>query len=239
MKYMGSKARLSKDLAPIINKLIIDNNINTYVEPFVGGCNMIDKIYCENKIGYDNNEYLIEMWKSLINGWIPPKEMSKYTYDDIKDNKEKYPKELVAIAGFCATYNAKWFGGYAGKVKTKINTIRDYYDESIRNILKQKDNLLNVKFIHDDFANIEVHNSLIYCDPPYQGTTTYGTSKDFNYELFWNKVREWSKDNIVLVSEYNAPSDFECIYEKTLTTTMDKNSRKKDTEKLFTYKNQK
>ena len=37
----------------------------------------------------------------------------------------------------------------------------------------------------------------------------------------------------MLVSEYKAPDDFICIYEKTLTTTLDKNSRKKDTEKLF------
>ena len=42
-----------------------------------------------------------------------------------------------------------------------------------------------------------------------------------------------SKSNIVLVSEYNAPKDFTCIYEKQLTTTLDKNSRKLDTEKLF------
>ena len=35
--------------------------------------------------------------------------------------------------------------------------------------------------------------------------------------------------------KYYMPSDFVCIYEKTLTTTLDKNSRKKDTEKLFIH----
>ena len=65
MKYMGSKARLSKDLAPIINKLIKKNCIDTYIEPFVGGANMIQHIECKNKIGSDINKYLIAMWHDL------------------------------------------------------------------------------------------------------------------------------------------------------------------------------
>ena len=44
MQFVGSKNRISKQLAPIIQKYIDDNNITTYVEPFVGGANMIDKI---------------------------------------------------------------------------------------------------------------------------------------------------------------------------------------------------
>ena len=132
---------------------------------------MIEHIICNNKIGYDNNEYLIALWIDLKTGWNPPGEMSKELYMDIRDNKDKYGKSLVAIAGFCATYNAKWFGGYAGKVHTKINTVRDYYDEAVRNILKQKDKLLDVEFIYDNYINIKTENSLIYCDPPYCGTT--------------------------------------------------------------------
>lgn len=237
MKYMGSKARLSKDLAPLINSLIVEHNIQTYIEPFVGGGNILEYIICDNRIALDNNEYLIALWNDLQSGWIPPEAMSKEMYIDIRDNKDKYGKSLVAIAGFCATYNAKWFGGYAGIVKTKENTYRNYYDEAVRNIIKQIKNLHNVKFIHGDYTHFNgVKNTLIYCDPPYQNTTQYGTSKEFNHNEFWDWVIEMSKDNIVLVSEYNAPDDFECIYEKTLTTTLDKNSRKKDIEKLFIHK---
>ena len=46
-----------------------------------------------------------------------------------------------------------------------------------------------------------------------------------------------SKSNIVLCSEYNAPDDFDCIWSKELTTTLDKNSRSKAVEKLFMIKN--
>ncbi|MGG1671531.1 DNA adenine methylase [Paenibacillus sp. NRS-1783] len=234
---MGSKARLAKDIAPKINELIDKNNIDTYIEPFVGGANMIEHIDCKKRIGSDNNEYLIEMWKSIQNGWEPPEKLTKEEYEDIRDNKEKYNKEIVSIAGFCATYNSKWFGGYAGIVKTKIDTYRNYYDEAIRNILKQKNKLIDVNFMSVDYKYFSNYkNCFIYCDPPYQGTTQYGTCKDFDYDKFWNWVRDMSRNNIVLVSEYNAPDDFAIVFEKTLTTTLDKNSRKKDTEKLYSCK---
>jgi Site-specific DNA methylase len=112
---MGSKARLAKHYIPLFNKIIRDKNINTYIEPFVGGANIIEGIECENRIGNDINEYLIALWKAIQNGWIPPKNISKEEYIDIRDNMNKYPKELVAAVGLCATYNTKWFGGMLEK----------------------------------------------------------------------------------------------------------------------------
>ena len=50
MKYMGSKSRVAKDIVSIIQKCIDDNNIETYVEPFVGGANIIDKINCKSEL---------------------------------------------------------------------------------------------------------------------------------------------------------------------------------------------
>lgn len=37
MNYMGSKSRIAKYIVPIIQSYIDNNNINTYIEPFVGG----------------------------------------------------------------------------------------------------------------------------------------------------------------------------------------------------------
>ena len=44
IKYMGSKSRIAKDIVPIIQKYINDNEITSYIEPFCGGANVIDKI---------------------------------------------------------------------------------------------------------------------------------------------------------------------------------------------------
>lgn len=86
MKYVGSKNRISKYIAPIIQKCIDDNNIKIYFEPFVGGANMIDKIKCEKRIGNDNNKYLIALLNVIQQGWNPLEEinMTKTLYNDIK-----------------------------------------------------------------------------------------------------------------------------------------------------------
>lgn len=52
---MGSKSRIAKYIVPIIQQCIDDNNIEYYIEPFVGGANVIDKIICKNKSGSDKN----------------------------------------------------------------------------------------------------------------------------------------------------------------------------------------
>lgn len=52
MVYMGSKNRIAKELIPIIK---IQPN-QWYVEPFVGGANMIDKIQHPLKLGADSNK---------------------------------------------------------------------------------------------------------------------------------------------------------------------------------------
>lgn len=58
MKYMGSKSRIAKDIVPIIQKCIDDNNLETYIEPFVGGANIIDKI--KNSFNcYFYNSYIV------------------------------------------------------------------------------------------------------------------------------------------------------------------------------------
>ena len=60
MRYMGSKNRLSKEIIPIIQSYITADT-NGYLEPFVGGANVIDKIACNKKYACDINEYLIEL----------------------------------------------------------------------------------------------------------------------------------------------------------------------------------
>lgn len=246
MKYMGSKSRITKDLVPIIQNIIDKNLISYYVEPFVGGSNMIEKINCNKKIGSDGNKYLIEFMKRLQQGWNPLKEieMTKQLYDDIKNNKDKYAPEIVALAGLCATYNAKWFGGYAGIVNTKIGTTRNYYDESVRNVLRQIENLKDVYYFHKDFNEYYDKNNecatterfLFYCDPPYESTTKY--KDNFDHEKYWEWVRNMSKKHIVLCSEYNAPADFECIWSKDINVDLNCNRKSNDesnkrTEKLF------
>lgn len=229
---------MAKDLSPIIQSYIT-NETKGYLEPFVGGANMIDKIECKNKIGTDIHNYLVAVLTKLSDGWMPPEDISEELYKDIQKNKENYPDYLVGYVGFQLSYGGKWFGGYR---RDKVGK-RNYSLEAYNNTIKQMPNLKGIKFKCADFRNLpldKIKEYVIYCDIPYRDTTKYSTDS-FPYEEFYDWVKAASMSNTVLISEYSMPDEFTCIWSKETKTLLDSNKDKSDSknirvEKLFTYK---
>ena len=78
MKYMGSKARFTKEILPIILK---DRKPEQwYIEPFAGGMNAICEVQ-GNRIANDIHYHLIQMWRELVGGWTTNKRIfQKFNY---------------------------------------------------------------------------------------------------------------------------------------------------------------
>ena len=237
MRYLGSKARLSKELAPIIQSYIDKNNVKGYFEPFVGGANMIDKIKCSKRIGFDSHPYLIALLKKTQQTTEDfPTIITEEMYNEVKENKNNYEDWFVGLVGFCS-FGSKWFGGFR-RSYNKDGTPKEETAGVINNLKKQAPNLKDIVFRCRDFRTIKpekVKGYVIYCDPPYRGTTKYATNT-FPYEEFYDWCREMSKNNVVLISEYWMPNDFECIWEGKLKCTLDKDSRTDKIKKLFICK---
>lgn len=64
-------------------------------------------------------------------------------------------------------------------------------------------------FDYKDYQHEE--GDVVYCDPPYSGTKGYD-GREFDHAAFWEWVR--TRDYPVYVSEYNAPEDFICMWQK-------------------------
>lgn len=158
----------------------------------------------------------------------------------MRQHPNNYPPYYVGAAGYLASYNGKYFGGYAGTVTTKAGTVRNYYDEAKRNLEKQAKLLQASRplFQCGDYKDLDslfpypVKNAVIYADPPYDGTTGY--KHKFNSTEFWDECRRWAANgNTVIVSEITAPKDFTCIWEKPVVRTLNHSDRTTVTEKLF------
>lgn len=233
MKYMGSKNRHAKELLPII--LADRKEGQWYVEPFVGGFNMIDKV-SGNRLANDQHEWLIELFKAIQGGWIPPDELSEDDYKELRNYSEMYYAPLVAFAGFGCSFAGKWFGGYARGNDANGNP-RNYCLESKKNIMAQAQNLQGIVIKSGSYLDLEIPpESIIYCDPPYAGTTKY--SDKFDHCVFWNWCRTMVQlGHKVFVSEYNAPEDWGCVWSKKVNNTLVKNTgSKQGVEKLFKMK---
>ena len=243
MVYQGSKNRLAKYIIPILQKYIDDNGIETYIEPFCGGANIIDKIRCKNKIASDFNEDLISLLKYVQRDndlKIAPEKCSFEHYSDVRGNRStgKYPKEYVALIGYCASYGGRYFdGGYGRDSKCG----RSIYSERVANLKEQAPNLKEIVFLCEDYkeySNQGIKNALFYLDPPYKGTKQY-SKQSIDYEEFYDFCRRLSKDNIVVISEYSMPDDFICIWQKErkVLQKSDRTTGDKAVEKLFIHEN--
>jgi len=231
MKYMGSKNRIAKEIAPIM--LAERKPGQTWVEPFVGGGNMIDKID-GSRIGADLNPYVIEALTYIRDNAVNlPKNNTEFTEAMYLELHKSDKNPLKSYAGFAFSYSGKWLGGWrrdrAGK--------RDYVAESYRSAIKQSPLLKNVKLVNCSYDGLDIPDrSMIYCDLPYAGATKY--KDNFDHDKFWEWCRIMAKKgHTVFISEYNAPYDFVPIWQKEVNSSLTKDTgAKKATEKLFMYR---
>lgn len=95
--------------------------------------------------------------------------------------------------------------------------------------------MTDIVFTSGSYEEMDIPpNSIIYCDPPYAGTTKY---KDhFDHDKFWDWCdQQVSKGQKVFVSEYKAPEGWRCIWQKEVNNSLTKETgSKKGIEKLFT-----
>lgn len=234
MKYVGSKNRLSKQIAPIIQSYI-DNmpDCRGYLEPFVGGANMIDKIKCPCKIGTDVHKYLIALLDHVSETTDDLTDtITEEEYNAVRTNPLNYPDWYVGLVGFCS-FGGKWWGGLASNKKGD-----NYCARAERSLLKDLPGVKNATFTCLDYRDVEIPDgAIVYADPPYANTTGY-TLGQFDTNEFWDYIRQLSKRCEVYISEESAPDDFECIWSQELTRTLDynKSNQPKKVEKLFKYK---
>jgi len=228
LHYFGGKARVAKYIVEYLNSIRKDDQ--PYIEPFVGG-GWVMSLMNGNRYAYDKHPYLISMYQQLQNGWKPPENFTESEYNDIKNNKDENP-HLTGFVGFGCSFAGKWFGGYARSGD------RNYCLNAHNSILKKMKNMNSVNFKCKDYSDLKPERALIYCDPPYKGTTQYDkVVGDFDSDKFWDTIRIWSIKNTVIVSEYNAPEDFVEVWSKETKTDVrnSKNLKENRIEKLFLH----
>lgn len=205
IRYVGGKTRIAKDIVSVITQYKQPHHTH-YIEPFVGGGSTIcaAKVLNLVRFGYDINEDLIALYNALLVGWRPPMNITEWQYNKLK---ERSSSVLRTYVGYASSFGGKFFGGYARGNK------RNFTAENTRRVLKNIYDLCGVRFAYMPYQQLQIYpHMLIYCDPPYAGTMGYGNT--FNHIEFWAIMREWSKITTVLISEYNAPDDFTCVWEK-------------------------
>lgn len=244
MRYMGSKRKIAKEILPIILKG--RQSKQWYVEPFVGGCNTI-KLVDGLRIGGDIHSELIAMYQALQKGWLPPKQINE---DGYKRIMKTGPPELKGYAGFTHSFGGKFGSTYRrhtdkrSGIELKGRSLKGAYSNidyvggtNYRMVMNELPFIKTIYFFNSSYYDLKIPSrSIIYCDPPYAGTATYET-KPFNSRNFFQWCyRMANEGHSIFVSEYSAPLDFKCVWQKDVKVNL--NMHRGDaftrTEKLFT-----
>jgi len=230
--YHGGKKRIGKELATIIvdeTMNIIEEDafeIKGYCEPFCGMLGVfqyIPELFNEEGLDLkykagDTNKSVIMMWNKIKKGWKPPVKLVTKT----KFMKMKSDGKSSSEKGYIGHYY-----GYMGKY---FQPFDDRHSSSSRQRSSEKVTIIgtkmkNVKFSagsYEKFSNLSGY--IIYCDPPYKKQSHYYTEdgkhiESFDHNKFWSWCRRMSENNIIFLSEYDAPEDFQKIWSKDSRTT--------------------
>lgn len=228
MRYLGGKKRTASLIVETIRK---NTTASVWIEPFLGGGNVavIAAEYFNELILSDANKHVMAMWQAGIEGYIPPKSISKQEYELLRSATT--PTPTSGFVSLAASYNGKFWGGYG-----PVSGSRNYYEESRRSFLNDCKVLANANctLLCGDYKVVDSHmfdddEVVFYCDPPYANTTGY--SMKWNAESFFTWA---SRHEQCFVSEYAAPSNWSPILSvKRSATVNHASSAKTNTEYLF------
>lgn len=199
MQYLGGKARIAKHVASVLRGARKPGQL--YVEPFVGAANVFTLMELP-KFGYDANRYIVATLTAVAGGWYPPSTVSEALYRDVKLSlgTGKYDDAMTGFVGFGCSFGGKFFGGYARSGR------RSFAQSALDSLERKRKGLAGSAIADCDYREIFIPSgSLVYCDPPYAGTTGYGS--EFDSEEFWTWAQMLASAHgcDVYVSEYTAP----------------------------------
>jgi DNA adenine methylase len=149
--------------------------------------------------------------------------VSEGQYQWIKANPNP-ADPLTGFAMFGCSFGGKWAGGYARNSKGQ-----DYTAGARNSLLRKLRDCRDLEIHSRDYRHLPdpPAGTLLYCDPPYEGTTGYKGVGAFDPAEFWSHALWWHQCGaLVFVSEgagANPPSDWVIYSEWAQTSLLDPN----------------
>ena len=230
IKWTGSKRSQADEIIEYFPK-----KIDTYFEPFCGGCSMMSRlldsdIEVNHIICSDLNKDLIELWKKIDTS--PDRILKKYTEmwnelnstDDI-DKKRKYfeqkryeynmthdPYIFFFIMRTCTNgmprYNKN--GQFNNSFHLTRNGIKP---DNLKPILEEwyyklcRFNITFVNCSYEKIFEIATQNDFLYLDPPYFGVTKNTMYYGgLDFEKFFNELRKLNDKGVKYLMSFDGKS---------------------------------
>jgi len=197
MQYLGGKYRIRKKLGAFLTEQAKGKAF--FLDMFCGAGNVVANVSHPRRYANDGNRYIIAVLKRAQAGGEFPSAVTAEDHREVKNNREKFPDWLVGFVGFGCSFGGDFNGGYA-----RSNRDENFAGAAANSLKAIRPNIQDVRFSCNLFSDIapelDDESGLIYCDPPYEGTTGYSVA--FDREQFYQWAKAQAQWHTVLVSEY-------------------------------------
>jgi DNA adenine methylase len=235
MRYCGGKQK-AWILARIITHHVPAGGM--YWEPFVGAGGVMQRVNNCRRYGSDLDRHIINLLTAVQDGWQPPRRLDQEEHRYWRSVRDNSNSPMVAFAGYGCSFGGDFLGGYAR------DAIGGNYAEKARTtLLHQRPFLRGVNLRQRDYREgfwLPEPPDVIYCDPPYAGTSAVGTpsaggrARPFDSAEFWRWATRQTEASIVLVSEYTCPLlGVRQVWQRDLPTSLRMTGADRRTERLF------
>lgn len=208
MHYLGGKARLAHRFTSLIQAAIDEPTATgRFVEPFVGGFNVVPHLRFAQGACSDRHPGLVSLYRAVQDGWHPPAVLPREEYEALKAAGD-WSNPLSAFAAFGVSFSGLEWGSYV-----ESDEEHPYCRRAGDALLEKARSMRGVGFEQRDYRDVEVYRGdVLYCDPPYLGTLGYGGRRgafglqDFEHEEFYDWVEAAAERGAaVFVSEFTVP----------------------------------
>lgn len=221
LKWIGNKHRFADEIVSYM-----PNNINRYIEPFLGSGAVLANLSAtpnknyETAIAGDLLTPLIEIFKyvqdspqDLINHYTNV--INEFNFDrnsaylQVRErfNQNHNPLDFMVLSRTCYSGVVR-FRKTDGYMSTPIGPHKPIPPEEFEKRVYTWNQLIkNVTFLNEDFRvtmGIAEYGDLVYCDPPYTHSQTiiYG-SQSFSIDDLWNEIDKCKSKGIKVMLSLN------------------------------------
>lgn len=217
-----------------------------FVDVFTGALNVVRHAKAP-RIALDLCLPLITTLRATQAGWVPPESVSPELYASVKANPN--PQDpLTAFVMFGRSYGGKWGGGYMPDFRqvNRKNDARNKVEKSgqwvAHSTVKKLLDCRDLELFHLDYRQIPdpPPGTIMYADPPYEGTTAYNGVPAFDPQEFWAHALWWHKCGaLVFVSEgagARPPADWLVFKEWDQQSALASDKTRRRTERLYVHR---
>lgn len=213
MRGPGGKSRLRSQVASLLQHVARAAEVSAIEDRYCGTLAISRGLYEAGSLvraAIDHNEPLIRLYEAVRGGYVPPDVLTLEQYNAILHGRQDPRDPLTGFALCFCSHSGKFGSGYAydDERHAEGTTSRSAAAKAQQDLLALRPMLQRIELrCEDATAFFPAACSLLFFDPPYEGTAEYHAAAPHDHARYRRRLIERSREHFIVASEFAMPPD--------------------------------